>query len=67
MLAGVPIDGGICYPYTCWDYGLHCSIYECMNGYRTILMSALWCRDVLTLEAVRETLMSNLNVFKIYH
>jgi hypothetical protein len=56
MGAGVPIDGGICYPRTCWDYGLYRIInsLSSVNDYETVLMSALWCRDLLTFEAVKE-------------
>jgi hypothetical protein len=53
---GVPVDNVVCYPGTCWNYGLYCILSSSWdaNAYKAVLMSALWCRDLLTLEAVKE-------------
>jgi hypothetical protein len=53
---GVPIDNVVCYPGTCWDHGLYCILGSGSdaNDNKAVLMSALWCRDLLALEAVRD-------------
>jgi hypothetical protein len=53
--AGVPVDDTVCLR-TCWDYVLFklFGIGWDANGYKAVVMSALWCRDLRTVPAVRD-------------
>jgi hypothetical protein len=53
--AGVPVDESVCLR-TCWEYVLFKLFGHNWDasGYKAVLMSALWCRNLLTVEAVSD-------------
>jgi hypothetical protein len=51
--AGIPVDDKAC-PRTCWDDVIFVLFNLDWDGHKSVLMSALWCRDLITVPAVKD-------------